>query len=149
MRPRSLNIPLWAKLEVCSGAVIELRPVKVKFRYSVDDPYAVLLDFAVGAEQWVRWELARDLLTTGLSLPAGLGTVAAGAGDVLIGPDAERPWRFWITVSSPTGLARFSFRRRPVAAALAKTEALVPPGGESARIDWEREFALLAGGGAA
>lgn len=143
MLPQSLNLPLWAELEDSSGEVIELRPVKVKFRYRTNDPYAIVLDFTVGAEQWVRWHIARDVFTDGLNVAPG--QVDAGRGDVRIGPDPELPWRVWIFVSSPTGFAAFAFKREDLAAALAKTEALVPTGTESDRIDWAREWAAIAG----
>lgn len=138
MLPQSLNLPMWAELEDSSGEVIELRPVRVKFRYSTDDPYAVLLDFATGADQWVRWEITRDLLAAGLGQDSG-------EGDVSVAPDSNLPWRVWITVSSPTGVAMFAFHRLDLEDALAQTEALVPTGTESTRIDWNREFGLLGG----
>jgi len=144
MLPTSLNLPMWAELEDCSGEVIELVPVKVKFRYRTDDPFAVVLDFAVGAEQWVRWHIARDLLAEGLAIPPGSAD-NAGMGDVLVAPCLDVPWRVWISLSSPTGVADFAFKRASLVDALAKTEALVPIGSESDRIDWDREFAALGG----
>jgi hypothetical protein len=138
MLPASLNIPMWAEWEDTSGEVIELRPIKVKFRYRADDPFAIVLDFAVGAEQWVRWSIARDLLTAGLREDSG-------EGDVFIAPDSDLPWRVWLTLSSPTGVAMFAFHRPDLESALVKTEALVPTGSESERIDWNREFAVLGG----
>ncbi|SFK52614.1 Streptomyces sporulation and cell division protein, SsgA [Amycolatopsis sacchari] len=141
MLPTSLNLPLTAEWEDSRGAVVVLRPVPVKFRYSVADPFAVVLDFATGAEQWVRWTFARDLLAEGL---ADYGD-GVGEGDVFLGPDATLPWRVWLTVSSPSGVAAFAFRRSDLTAALGQTEALVPPGTESEFIDWNREFAVLGG----
>jgi hypothetical protein len=138
MLPRSLNLPMVAEIDTEAEGGALTRAVRVKFRYRADDPYAVVLDFATGVDDWVRWTLARDLLAQGLH-------AGAGEGDVLIGPDGEAPGRVWITVSSPTGTARFAFRRADLAAALAKTQALVPPGSESVRIDWDRELALLGG----
>ncbi|WP_435582087.1 SsgA family sporulation/cell division regulator [Amycolatopsis thermoflava] len=144
MLPTSLNLPMWAELEDRSGEVIELVPVKVKFRYRTDDPFAVVLDFAVGAEQWVRWHIARDLLAEGLALPPRTPT-SVGEGDVAVAGDLDVPWRVWISLSSPTGVADFAFKRASLVDALAKTEALVPIGTESDRIDWNREFAALGG----
>ncbi|MTD58761.1 SsgA family sporulation/cell division regulator [Amycolatopsis pithecellobii] len=138
MPPQSLNLPMWAELEDTAGEVIELRPIKVKFRYSTDDPYAVVLDFAVGVDEWVRWAIARELLAAGLREDSG-------DGDVFIAPDSDLPWRIWLTVSSPTGVAMFAFHRPDLESALAKTEALVPSGTESTRIDWNHEFELLGG----
>src|SRR4051794_3504968 len=130
MLPRALNMPMWAGFEDTSGEVIELRPLKVKFRYQVADPWAVVLDFGTGGQGWVRWVLARDLLIAGLDLPTGPDTIAVGAGDVQVGPDPELSWRVWIDVASPSGAARFAFKRDDLQAALAKTEALVPTGHE-------------------
>ncbi|GAB3008597.1 SsgA family sporulation/cell division regulator [Amycolatopsis acidiphila] len=138
MLPLNLNLTMWAEWEDTSGEVIELRPVQVKFRYRSDDPFAVLLDFAVGAEQWVRWEIARDLLAAGLMRDSG-------DGDVYVAPDSDLPWRVWLTVSSPTGVALFAFHRPDLESALAQTEMLVPSGSESAQIDWNRELHLLGG----
>lgn len=138
MLPQSLNLPMWAEWEDTSGEVIELRPVRVKFRYRTDDPYAVLLDFATGVDEWVRWEMTRDLLVSGLQEDSG-------EGDVFVAPDSDLPWRVWLTVSSPFGVAMFAFHRPDLESALAKTEALVPSGTESARINWNREFKLLGG----
>lgn len=138
--PKTLNLSLRAEIEDTSGEVIELRPIKVKFRYSTDDPYAVVLDIATGVDQWVRWTFARDLLLAGL-------VADSGEGDVVIAPDSDLSSRVWLTVSSPRGTAVFAFYRADLESALALSESLVPSGSESARIDWERELALLAGGG--
>ena len=134
MLPRSLNLPMWTAIETES----ELRAVRVTFRYSVKDPYAVVLDIATGMDDWVRWTFARDLLASGLQHDCG-------EGDVVIGPDREHCGRVWITVSSPSGTARFAFHRADLDSALAKTHALVPTGTETARIEWNRELTLLGG----
>lgn len=138
--PHDLNLSLRAEIEseTADGALM-LRGIPVRFRYSVTDPYAVVLDIATGVDQWVRWIFARDLLTEGL-------TRDCGEGDVFIAPDSELEWRVWITVSSPTGTAVFAFHRADLESALDMSEALVPSGRESERIDWEREMVLLAGG---
>jgi len=142
--PQSLAVPVWAELLDTSGEVIELAPLKVVVRYRVDDPYAVGLEFEVGSDVWVCWLIARDLLGQGLALKP-LSEAAVGDGDVVISPARDVPWRVWIELRSPHGAGRYAFKRDTLAEILAKTEALVPPGSESARIDWDRELTALGG----
>ncbi|OXM70739.1 MULTISPECIES: SsgA family sporulation/cell division regulator [Amycolatopsis] len=144
MIPQSLTVPVWAELLDTSGEVIELAPLKVVVRYRADDPYAIGLDFEVGSDVWVCWLLARDLLARGLALEPLSGD-QVGDGDVVISPARDVPWRVWIELRSPSGAGRYAFKRDTLAEILAKTEALVPPGTESGRIDWDRELTALGG----
>ncbi|GAB3580355.1 SsgA family sporulation/cell division regulator [Amycolatopsis endophytica] len=144
MTPHRVMVPVWAELLDTSGEVIELAPLKVVVRYRADDPYAVGLDFEVGSDVWVCWLLARDLLAAGLALtPRSENEV--GDGDVVIRPDRDLPWRVWIELSSPSGTGCYAFKRDTLAEILATTEALVPRGSESGRIDWDHEIAVLGG----
>ncbi|GHF74195.1 hypothetical protein FHX82_002099 [Amycolatopsis bartoniae] len=138
MSLHSLTLPLWAEWEDASSEVLELRPIRVKFRYRSDDPFAILLDFAVGSELWVRWTIARELLADGL-------VQDSGEGDVHIAPDSDLSSRVWLAFSTPTGVAVFAFQRSDLETALAETEVLVPIGSESALIDWDRELKHLRG----
>ncbi|MDQ0378594.1 SsgA family sporulation/cell division regulator [Amycolatopsis thermophila] len=142
--PQSLVVPTWAELLDLSGEVIELAPLKVQIRYRVDDPYAVGLEFEVGAGVWVCWLIGRDLLAAGLALEP-LSETAVGDGDVVIRPARDVEWRVWLELRSPSGIGQYAFKRDTLAAVLAKTEALVPRGTESARIDWDRELTALGG----
>ncbi|MGR7027902.1 SsgA family sporulation/cell division regulator [Geodermatophilus sp. URMC 62] len=113
--------------------------------YEVRDPFAVSIGFgdtAGSADDGITWLLARELLTAGLERPAGDGDVrlwpARTSGDVL-----------YLHLRAPSGEALFELSRATVAAFLLQTEALVPPGQETAALDVDEQLAaLLSNGGA-
>ena len=117
--------------------------------YDAADPYAVRIAFGDPADDdtadpdaGITWLLSRELLRTGLEQPAGDGDVrlwpAKAAADVL-----------YLHLRAPSGEALFELSRASVAAFLRQTEALVPLGGESARLCLDDELqALLSNGGA-
>jgi hypothetical protein len=122
--------------------------------YEAADPFAVRIAFGDAAEDdiagdaddgaadgGITWLLSRELLQAGLDRPAGDGDVrlwpARGTGDGL-----------YLHLRAPSGEALFEVSRASVAAFLRGTEALVPPGEESARLALDAELhVLLSGGG--
>lgn len=107
--------------------------------YDPADAFAVTVEFTTArGRQW--WTFGRDLLADGLEGPAGCG-------DVRVWVDAEKPGRFWLELSSPSGLARLAFNTEEVAGFLAATYDVVPAEWESAYIDWPAELAALTEGG--
>ncbi|MEU6094341.1 SsgA family sporulation/cell division regulator [Streptomyces sp. NPDC047079] len=112
----------------------------MRLRYEPTDPYVVRACFFIGNEEPVEWVLGRDLLADGLKGSAGDGDIriwsAVGRGDPAM----------YITLGSCGGTALLEVPVRDVKNFLENTEALVPRGTESGRIDWDRELAhLLAG----
>ncbi|HJX44751.1 MAG TPA: SsgA family sporulation/cell division regulator [Geodermatophilus sp.] len=111
--------------------------------YEASDPFAVRIGFGEPgepADDGITWLLARDLLTAGLERPAGEGDVrlwpARTSGDVL-----------YLHLRAPSGEALFELSRAMVAAFLQQTEALVPPGQETAALHVDEELAVLLSGG--
>jgi hypothetical protein len=135
MTARTVTRKLLAHLFTDPGtaSVRSLGRVSVRWHFTPVDPYAVELAFGDTSGGLVVWSLARDLLTDGLSRPAGVG-------DVRMLPGARR---IRVELSSPTGRAALFFVRDDLAEAIAATERLVPRGAESARIDWDGELARL------
>ncbi|MEN8652409.1 SsgA family sporulation/cell division regulator [Streptomyces sp. 21So2-11] len=117
------------------------RDVTVSLTYDGDDPLAVHLSFpsAVSCDgNPVTWIFARDLLATGLYVPAG-------AGDVRVWPHDER----WVAVKliAPLGYALVELDRRGLRHFLAHAFKAVPPTRESRRLDVDALIeALLATG---
>ena len=50
-------------------------PVYAELRYRCDDPFAVQMRLSIPGSQLVTWTVGRDLLSTGLAQPSGLGDV--------------------------------------------------------------------------
>src|SRR5664280_3880046 len=50
-------------------------PVHAELRYRCDDPFAVQMRLSIPGSQLVTWTVGRDLLSTGLAQPSGLGDV--------------------------------------------------------------------------
>ncbi|MER7812188.1 SsgA family sporulation/cell division regulator [Streptomyces sp900116325] len=109
----------------------------MRLRYEPTDPYVVRAVFFAHSDDPVEWVLGRDLLVDGLRGSAGYGDVriwpAAGRGD-----QAMR-----IALGSSVGTALLEVPVQEVKSFLESTEALVPLGTESGRIDWGIELANL------
>lgn len=124
----------------CEPDELGTRPVQLG--YTPADPFAVTLNVA-DTHRWVQWRFARELLADGVERGAGIG-------DVHICPAAQ--WcgkRVAIILRHVPGAGagvELQLRRAEVEHFLAHIEALVPEGSEAAHIDWDREFAGLAGG---
>lgn len=127
--------------------------------YSVGDPYAIQVNFHVGADEPLGWCLAREVLSAGLDGPAP--EIAA---DVRVWPDETRGLLcIGLTSSSGsavfknddtrghprTGLtssirsAVFETDEAPVAEFLARSYQLVPEGEETAHLDLDEDLADL------
>lgn len=132
--PDTIRHTFWSGLEPRPGAA--LIPLRTTFTYRAADPYAVVLTFRTGRNEWVLWTLARELLGAGL-------VATSGDGDVSISPDNADPARVWITFRSPSGRAAIAFDRNDLERALCASESIVPLGTEADRIDWTAELARI------
>ncbi|MFJ8098061.1 SsgA family sporulation/cell division regulator [Streptomyces griseofuscus] len=112
-------------------------PLCMRLRYEPSDPYVVLAVFFTHSDEPVEWVLGRDLLADGLKGSAGHGDVriwsAVGRGDAAM----------YLALGSRMGTALLEVHVRDVKTFLESTEALVPRGTESGRIDWDAELAYL------
>lgn len=135
-RPTSVLAHLRLRLLV-PGTVL---PVQADLRYDVTDPYAVQIAFYTGPEargDVVQWTFARQLLSQGVSAPAG-------EGDVQVWPSASDGLPVvCLSLRSPSGQALFEVPASDLVDFLAQTYETVPSGGESAHVDVDAELALL------
>lgn len=131
--PRFIHHALRAALFTApdTRAVRYLGSLRVLLGYDAEDPYAVRLAFE--DPQLPVWRFARDLLLAGLHGPAGQG-------DVRIVPGSAKAR---VVLATDTGRCALFFHRAELVDFLAATATVVPPGGESAVIDWDRELARL------
>ncbi|MCL2585103.1 MAG: SsgA family sporulation/cell division regulator [Streptosporangiales bacterium] len=111
-------------------------PLVASLYYSSDDPYAVRIAFHVGMDEPVEWTFARDLLASGAE-------DAAGDGDVKAWPSGRSASGLTGTVLnlhliSPYGEALFEAPIREVTEFLGRTYQVVPKGGESEHLDFEK-----------
>ncbi|MER7056617.1 SsgA family sporulation/cell division regulator [Streptomyces sp. NPDC000351] len=112
-------------------------PVRASLRYDTADPYAVRAVFYNGAEDTVEWVFAREVLTVGLHLPAGIG-------DVQIWPCRSRGLDVvCIALTSEEGEALLHAPARVLEAFLNRTEAVVPPGTEHGHLCLDEELSHL------
>jgi hypothetical protein len=112
-------------------------PLVAGLSYSADDPYAVRLAFHVDTDAPVEWTFARELLTTGLTCPAG-------DGDVQVWP--AMPGRrevLNIALSSPFGRARLEAPAFATSGFLYLTYGIVAAGRENEFIDFDNELGQL------
>lgn len=107
------------------------------FAYDRADPYAVSLTFHI-AQGEVHWLVARSLLLTGLLAPEG-------EGDVRLRPSLDTDGRPVVEMDfhSPEGRLVVEVSSRDLARFLARTEAEVPSGSESAYVDLDDLAATL------
>ncbi|MEV6297419.1 SsgA family sporulation/cell division regulator [Streptomyces sp. NPDC051896] len=112
-------------------------PLCVRLRYEPTDPYVVRAAFFADCDEPVEWVLGRDLLADGLKGPAGYANVriwaSAGRGDQSM----------YIALGSSADTALIEVPVPDLMSFLQNTEALVPRGTESGRIDWDVELARL------
>lgn len=98
-----------------------------RLRYEAGDPYAVRLIFGLGAtEETVEWVFARELLSSGMTAPAGEGDVRISPGSLLA---------ITVELSSPSGSATLSMPRQLATDFLLASYELVWPGCESQHLD--------------
>ena len=137
-RPTAVSSELQLRLVVPGAASL---PVRAELAYDVTDPYAVQVSFhtgsgAVGGDV-VQWTFARQLLSDGVSVPAG-------EGDVQVWPStASGASVVCLSLSSPSGRALFEVPLADLVDFLGRTYQAVPTGGESDHVDVDAELALL------
>ncbi|MCY7364138.1 MAG: SsgA family sporulation/cell division regulator [Frankiaceae bacterium] len=135
-RPTSVSSELQLRLVVPGAAAL---PVRADLDYDVTDPYAVTVAFHTGAAggDVVQWTFARQLLSDGVSVPAG-------EGDVQVWPSAgDTGAVVCLSLSSPSGRALFEVPLGDLMEFLGRTYQAVPTGGESSHVDVDAELALL------
>ncbi|WP_225102530.1 SsgA family sporulation/cell division regulator [Streptomyces sp. CoH27] len=114
------------------------QPLCMRLRYEPADPCVVRAAFFIHGDEPVEWVLGRDLLADGLK------NGCAGHGDVRIWSAADRgDPAMYIALGSRAGTALIEVPLHDVKTFLERTEALVPRGTESGRIDWDAELAYL------
>ncbi|MDQ0792720.1 SsgA family sporulation/cell division regulator [Streptomyces sp. B1I3] len=122
---------------VASAPRMETLPATL--HYDLRDPFAVRMAFPApatleGAE--VSWEFSRELLTTGIDAPAGLGDVRV------------RPFGYDRTVlefHALEGIAMVHVRTAELRRFLKRAQELVPAGDEHRFLDLDRGLGELLG----
>ena len=135
-RPTSVSSELQLRLVVPGAAAL---PVRADLDFDVTDPYAVTVAFHTGAAggEVVSWTFARQLLSDGVSVPAG-------EGDVQVWPSAgDTGAVVCLSLSSPSGRALFELPLGDLVEFLGRTYSAVPTGDESSHVDVDAELALL------
>lgn len=113
------------------------RTLTVALRYDSADPLAVRLVFAADVSldgEEVCWAFARDLLSAGMTAPAG-------EGDVLICPQGDG--RTVIELLSEQGIAVLDFLSVDLRRFLLCSYDAVPSGHEAEHLDLEKGLAAL------
>ncbi len=119
-------------------------PVRSSLSYDVNDPYAVTVAFHTGTASpggvpdVVEWTFARQLLTEGVDAPVGQGDV-----QVWPSPSASGGAAVSLSLSSPSGRARFEIPLSELVEFLTLTYEAVPTGSEGDHVDVDAELALL------
>lgn len=137
-RPTSVSSELQLRLVVPGAASL---PVRAEIAYDVTDPYAVQVSFhtgsGAGGGDVVQWTFARQLLSDGVSVPAG-------EGDVQVWPSTSGGVSVvCLSLSSPSGRALFEVPLADLVEFLGRTCQAVPTGSESQHVDVDAELALL------
>ena len=137
-RPTSVSSELQLRLVVPGAASL---PVRADLAYDITDPYAVQVSFhtgsGAGGGDVVQWTFARQLLSDGVSVPAG-------EGDVQVWPStANGTSVVCLSLSSPSGRALFEVPLGDLVEFLGRTYQAVPTGSESQHVDVDAELALL------
>ena len=114
-------------------------PLTASLFYSADDPYAVRMAFHVGTDEAVEWIFARDLLTAGLTEPAGEGDVRTWTSP---SGDGGEPV-LNIVLSSPFGKAHLEAPMTATAEFLRRTYDAIPAGREGEFFDIGAELDSL------
>jgi hypothetical protein len=111
-------------------------PVPTRMRYDPDDPWAVTIIFSVpqgdGTFNETIWVFARDLLIEAFDGPVGAGDIK-----VWIDEDGEK---FNLMLRSPDGQAHVWTDTDSLRIFLNHTTQMVPVGGESDKLNIEKEL---------
>jgi hypothetical protein len=114
-------------------------PVVTRWVYFPDDPFAVTVEIQTRGNRFVDWVLARDLLITGLSAPAGIG-------DVRVRPGNMGEWEVTLVeIRSPDGHAVLEVDRDLLRQFVQATVDAVPLGSEGMAVDIDAEIEKLTG----
>jgi hypothetical protein len=137
-RPTSVSSELQLRLVVPGAASL---PVRADLDYDVMDPYAVQVSFHTGSGgssgDVVQWTFARQLLSDGVTVPAG-------EGDVQVWPSTASGLPVvCLSLSSPSGRALFEVPLSELVEFLSRTYDTVPTGAESDHVDVDAELALM------
>ncbi|MGH3670918.1 MAG: SsgA family sporulation/cell division regulator [Pseudonocardiaceae bacterium] len=109
-------------------------PVVTRWTYCTDDPYAVTIEIQTRGNRFVDWVLARDLLITGLSTPAGIG-------DVRVRPANMGEWEVaLVEIRSPDGHAVLEVDRELLRQFVQATIDVIPLGSEGMAFDIDAEI---------
>lgn len=114
-------------------------PVVTRWTYCTDDPFAVTLEIQTRGNRCVDWVLARELLVTGLSTPAGIG-------DVRVRPARFGEWEVaLVEIRSLDGHAVLELDRDLLQQFVEATFEVVPLGDESTAVDMDAEIEKITG----
>lgn len=133
-RPVTVSAELQVALVVPGATAL---PVRASVAYDAEDPYAVRIAFHTGTGDAVQWTFARQLLTDGVTAPAGYGDVRTWPAT------SERGPVVCLSLTSPSGSALFEVPVSELVEFLTMTYAAVPTGTETDHVDVESELAEL------
>lgn len=109
-------------------------PVVTRWTYCTEDPFAVTIEIQTRGNRFVDWVLARDLLITGLSTPAGIG-------DVRVSPANMGEWEVaLVEIRSPDGHAVLEVDRELLRQFVQATIDVIPLGSEGMAFDIDAEI---------
>lgn len=109
-------------------------PVVTRWTYCTEDPFAVTIEIQTRGNRFVDWVLARDLLVTGLSTPAGIG-------DVRVRPANMGEWEVaLVEIRSPDGHAVLEVDRELLRQFVQATIDVIPLGSEGMAFDIDAEI---------
>lgn len=98
--------------------------VPCSLEYRAEEPYAVRATFRTGAAD-IEWTFARDLISEGMTRPAG-------EGDVVVWTEIAGPKPLVVlALNSPSGQAVLEVDRSVIEVFLARTYDIVPAGSET------------------
>ena len=136
MSPRPLTVSAELQVALVVPGATAL-PVRASMTYDAADPYAVRIAFHTGTGDAVQWTFARQLLTDGVTSPAGQGDVRTWPAT------SERGPVVCLSLTSPSGSALFEVPVPELVEFLTMTYAAVPTGTEGDHVDVETELAEL------
>jgi hypothetical protein len=136
MSPRPLTVSAELQVALVVPGATAL-PVRASMAYDAADPYAVRIAFHTGTGDAVQWTFARQLLTDGVTSPAGQGDVRTWPAT------SERGPVVCLSLTSPSGSALFEVPVPELVEFLTMTYAAVPTGTEGDHVDVEAELAEL------
>lgn len=122
--PSAVTAEIFLRMVVDSDTTID---VPCSLDYRAEEPYAVRATFRTGAAD-IEWTFARDLMSEGLTRPAG-------EGDVVIWTESTGPKPLMlVALNSPSGQAVLEADKSVMEVFLARTYDIVPAGSESMEV---------------